>query len=297
MLTKRISMPIQTEKKEYTNFYADETLNFYLKRLSKIKVLTSQEEKRIAKAAADGDKKARQQLIQSNLRLVVSIANKNKNKKLSSTDLIQEGNIGLIIAVDKFDYKLGNKFSTYATWWIKQAVLKAISEQAYCMKVPVYVQETIAKYKKLKSNMENIAGINVKMEEVAKEIEISPAKIDSYLSAFAQSCSLDASYDLGNGGSINLSNLIIDRNANATKIIEFENLKKDIDNALINLKDREKEVLNMRFGLDEKPRKTLEDIGKIYGVTKECIRQTEIRAIKKLQELCKDNDTLSCYLR
>jgi len=277
------------------NFSEDDALQTYLKNISKYRLLEPSEEREIAKMASLGDKEAKKKLVQSNLRLVVSIARKIDQNKLPLLDLIQEGNVGLMVAVDKFNYKLGNKFSTYATWWIRQAIFKAISEQSYCMKIPVYVQETLAKYSKLKAKMEQEYQYSVNVSDVAKKMDISPDKIEFFANAFNKPISIDAKFEFGNGKEIDLSEVITDNDPKFEQNAEYDELKKDINKLLNSLKEREQVVMRMRYGLDDFKKRTLEEIGNMYGVTKECIRQTELRAIRKLREICVKDDLLTCY--
>ncbi len=280
----------------------DDALNRYIRKISKIEVLSAEEEKEIAMIAHQGTPqeslKAKQRLVQSNLKLVVNIARKTiQVSHLPMIDLIQEGNLGLMVAVEKFDYKLGYRFSTYAAWWIKQAMFKAISEQSHCVKVPVYIQETLSKFSKVKTSLEQKYNTQVKNEDVAKEMNISAEKIDAYLNAYTKSVSLDASFELNSGSEVTLSDILEDPTASAYANAEYENLKKDIEYVVATLKDREQAVVRMRFGLGEWGRKTLEEIGKMYGVTKECIRQTENRALKKLRELNSNTNLLTAYVQ
>lgn len=280
----------------------DDTLNNYIRKISKIKVLSAEEEKETARLAKEADKDislaAKQKLVQSNLKLVVNIARKTVQvSNLPMIDLIQEGNLGLMVAIEKFDYKLGYRFSTYAAWWIKQAIFKAISEQSHCVKVPVYIQETLSKFSKVKATLEQKYNTQVKNEDVAKEMNISPDKIDAFLNAYTKSVSLDAQYELNSGSEVTLSDILEDAKASAYANAEYEDLKKDIEYVVSTLKEREQAVVKMRFGLGEWSRKTLEEIGKIYGVTKECIRQTENRAIRKLKEFNDVNNILTAYVQ
>lgn len=263
--------------------YTENSLTQYLKRISRYPVLTAEQEKALAKQAAEGDRHAKAKLIQSNLRLVINIAKKSIHmSKLSASDLIQEGNLGLMIALDKFNYKLGYRFSTYATWWIKQAMFKAISEQAHCMKIPVYIQETLSKYKKIKNSLEQKYNCQVKTSLVASKMGMTEEKINTFLNAFTKSLSIENSTSTLGDKELNLSEIIEDVKQNVEVEIESNELKKDIKLALDTLKAKEQEVIILRFGLNENNKKTLEEIGNIYGVTKECIRQMEKRAIRKI---------------
>ena len=284
------------KKENVVKVVSEETENFiesplagYLNRISKFKSLSSENEKKYAKLAAEGDNYAKTRLIQANLGLVVNIARKSIHvSKLSMADLIQEGNIGLMVALDKFNYKLGYKFSTYATWWIKQAMFKAISEQSHCMRIPVYIQETLSKYKKIKHSLEQKYGCEIKSSVVADKMGISEDKINLFLNAFTKSLSIENTMSNGEDKDLSLVDIIEDVKQNVEIEVENDELKKDIKRALEVLKDKEQSVLILRFGLEENSKKTLEEIGNIYGVTKECIRQIEKRAIRKIYA---DNET------
>lgn len=262
----------------------DLNLNLYTKKISRYGTLSAEQEKKLAKLAKEGSSDAKKMLIKSNLKLVVSIARKMLHTgNLSLSDLIQEGNVGLITAIDKFNYKLGYRFSTYASWWIKQAMFKAISEQSHGMKIPVYVQETISKYTKIKSQMEKTQNEAVSTEKIAEKMNMDAEKINTYLNAFCRMLSLDGDFENQNQDNLSLSEVIEDTKASAQEEAEYNALSKDINTMLKTLKERECKVIEMRFGLGEQQKQTLEEIGHIYGVTKECIRQTEARALKKLK--------------
>lgn len=291
------SFAVHCESEQTKTSFDDNHAN-YLKKISSQKLLTAKEELEIGKKIKQGDQNAKKKLIQSNLRLVVSIAKKYLNYGLSFQDLIQEGNMGLMIAAGKYDYRLGYKFSTYATWWIKQSIYKAIAEQSYSMKIPIYVQEIISKYTKIKRNMEKNSGGSISTSEMSKKLNIPESKIDNYLEAFNKAVSLDAEYPSGDGRTVKLSDFLEDVNSSSDKDTEFNHLKNDIKNILCRLKEREKNVIKMRYGLDSSGLKpnTLEEIGKKFGVTKECIRQTELRAIKKIRSFCDKENLLLAYL-
>ncbi len=259
-------------------------LGAYLRKVNAIKSLDAAEERALALKAKEGDLEAKKELIQANLKLVMTIARKAIHvSKLPLVDLVQEGNLGLMIAVEKFNPDLGYRFSTYATWWIKQAMFKAISEQSYCMKIPVYIQETLSKFSKVKSEMERAYNCQVTNQDVAKKMDIEPEKIDTYLSAYTTTVSIEGSFDANNGSELSVADIVADENSNVEENIEYEELKKEIANVVSTLKEREQTVIKMRFGLENFAKTTLEDIGKMFGVTKECIRQTEMRALSKLR--------------
>ena len=267
------------------------SFNDYMKRIVKIPHMSAEEETEIAKLAYEGDELAKQKLIEANLRLVVTIAKKTVHmSNLPFIDLVQEGNVGLMIAVEKFNYKLGYKFATYASWWIKQAIFKAISEQSYCVKVPVYVQETLSKFSKVKADLERKNNCAVKNEDVAREMNIGLDKIDRYLGAFSKSISLESEYDLGNGSEVTFADILVDEKSNTEADVEQNALRESLTCMISQLKDRERDVVNMRFGFSGDDKKTLEEIGNIWGVTKECIRQTELRALRKLKALVLTTD-------
>lgn len=272
--------------------FCGEDMSNYIKKVNSFKSLNSDEEKEIARLAKSGDKEAKKALVQSNLKLVLTIARKAIHvSKIPMIDLIQEGNLGLMVAVEKFNPELGYRFSTYASWWIKQAMFKAISEQSCCMKIPVYIQETLSRFSKLKTEMERAYNCQVTNKDVAEKMNLEPEKIDTFLSAYTTTVSIEGSFDGKNGSELNVADVLEDEKCNVEESIEYEELKKEIASVVSTLKEREQTVIKMRFGLENFAKTTLEDIGKLYGVTKECIRQTEMRAINKLR----GSFTLSCY--
>ena len=271
----------------------DSDLSRYIRDISKFPVLSAEEEREVARKAKAGDEEAKKTLIQANLRLVVTVAKKAIHMSaLPMIDLIQEGNLGLMVAVEKFNWKLGYKFQTYATWWIKQAMFKAISEQSHSMKIPVYIQETLSKFSKIKSEMERKYNCQIKNKDVAEKMNISPDKLDTFLSAYSKTISIEGSMECQNGKELNVADILEDTSADVSSSVEAENLKKDLEIVISTLKDREQAIVKMRYGLGDITRRTLEEIGNIYGVTKECIRQTELRALKKMR----NNTLLSCYV-
>lgn len=284
-------------KNEIIDGSNDSVLSNYIREISDYRSLTQAEEKDLAKRAKEGDTDAKKQLIKANLKLVVTIAKKAIHmSNLPMTDLIQEGNMGLMVAADKFNYKLGYKFATYASWWIKQSMFKAISEQSHCMKIPVYIQETLSRFSKIKREMERETNGQVKTEDVAKRMNMSADKIDTFLNAYSKTISIESGLENNDGKEMNIADIIEDKKASATQEVEFEDLKSDILNVISTLKEREQEVVKMRYGLEDNTKKTLEEIGNIYGVTKECIRQTELRALKKMRFSVLGQQVLTAYV-
>ncbi len=274
-----------------TSYISDE-FSAYVRKANNYPNLSAEEEKEIAYKAKNGDEKARKILAQSNLKLVLTIARKAIHvSKLPMVDLIQEGNLGLLVAIDKFNPALGYRFSTYATWWIKQAMFKAISEQSHCMKIPVYVQETLSKYSKIKAELEKNSNSQISTRDIAEKMNVEPEKIESFLSAYTSTVSIEGSFDGKDGSELSVAEIIADDKSTVEENIEYEELKKDLKQVISVLKDREQTVIKMRFGLENFAKTTLEDIGKIFGVTKECIRQTEARALSKMRT----NLASSCY--
>lgn len=282
-------------KKEVVEGQNDNTLTAYLREIANYPQLSAEEEKIIAEKIEQGDSEAKQKLIQANLKLVVTIAKKAIHMSgVPMIDLIQEGNLGLMIAAEKFNHKLGYRFSTYASWWIKQSMFKAISEQSHCMKIPVYIQETLSKFSKVKYQMEQNTTSQVKNEDVAKKMNIAPDKIEMFLSAYTKTISIENGLERNDGKELNVADILADNSSLISENAEYQSLKDDIQNVISTLKEREQEIVKMRYGLDDTERYTLEEIGNIYGVTKECIRQTELRALKKMKMT--GANLLSCYI-
>lgn len=295
-----IEMKITTQnsnpaKKEIVEGQNDNTLTAYLREIADYPQLSAEEEKIVAEKIEQGDSEAKQKLIQANLKLVVTIAKKTIHMSgVPMIDLIQEGNLGLMIAAEKFNHKLGYRFSTYASWWIKQSMFKAISEQSHCMKIPVYIQETLSKFSKVKYQMEQNTTSQVKNEDVAKKMNIAPDKIEMFLSAYTKTISIENGLEKHDGKELNVADILADNSSLISENAEYQSLKDDIQNVISTLKEREQEVVKMRYGLDDTEKYTLEEIGNIYGVTKECIRQTELRALKKMKMA--GANLLSCYI-
>lgn len=294
---KQTSQSSNPAKNEILDGSNDSTLSNYIREISDYRSLSASEEKELARNAKNGDTEAKNKLIKANLKLVVTIAKKAIHmSNLPMIDLIQEGNLGLMVAAEKFNYKLGYKFATYASWWIKQSMFKAISEQSHCMKIPVYIQETLSRFSKLKREMERENNCQVKNEEVAKRMNIPANKIDAFLNAYTKTISIESGIENNNGKEMNIADIIEDKKASATEDVEYEHLKSDILNVISTLKDREQAVVKMRYGIENDTKMTLEEIGNIYGVTKECIRQTELRALKKMRFSVLGQEVLTTYI-
>jgi len=294
--TKKSAKTTNPSKNYVLHGTGDPLLSVYLREISVFPVLTNLQEKQIAKRAKEGDLEAKKQLVQANLKLVITIARKAIHmSKLPLIDLVQEGNLGLMVAVEKFNWKLGYKFATYASWWIKQSMFKAISEQSHCMKIPVYIQETLSKFSKIKSDMERQYNCQVKTDDVAKRMNISSDKIDTYLSAYSKTISIESGFESDNNNDGGIADILEDSKSCVWASVEAKSLKNDIETVVSILKDRERDVVRMRYGLGDITRSTLEEIGKIYGVTKECVRQTELRALKKMRASSFGQDVLACY--
>ncbi len=292
-MVSNVVSSVESDTLSAVGLFSEADIAKYIKEISKYETLSIEREQELARQAKEGNEFAKQALIKANLKLVIMIAKKVIHaSKLPMIDLIQEGNIGLMVAVDKFNWKFGYRFATYASWWIKQAMFKAISEQSHSVKIPVYIQETLSRYSKMKSEMEKEGNSEVKPEEVAKKMNIDSGKINNYINAYKKTLSLEGDFEMHNGSEVRLIDIIEDKKSSVTNVIEQENLKRDIVQLLNGLKDREQKVIALRFGLNGGERQTLEEIGKIYGVTKECIRQTEARALNKLRN---NNSTIALY--
>ncbi|MBQ7637129.1 MAG: sigma-70 family RNA polymerase sigma factor [Lachnospiraceae bacterium] len=255
----------------------------YLREIGKISLLTPEEEYELAKKASEGDKDARGQLITANLRLVVNIARRFNGLGISLLDLIQEGNTGLIRAVDKFDYSKGFKFSTYATFWIRQALLRAIQNYGRPIRLPVHVHEDLVKYKKTMAILEQEFGREPTDEEVAEKMMVDEEKVRRIRACDVDLASLDA--PVGEDGSDTLASMIcLDLDDTVEKEVIDASLKEVVRDALWSvLNVRERRVIELRFGFVDDETKTLEEVGKEFGITRERVRQIEIKAIKRLR--------------
>ena len=260
----------------------DDPVRMYLKEIGQIKLLSAEEEVDLAKRVAEGDQKAKNKLTEANLRLVVSIAKKYSGRGLHILDLIQEGNTGLIRAVDKFDWTKGNKFSTYATWWIRQAITRAIADQARTIRVPVHMVEVINKATRCNRKLVQELGREPTVEEIAKELNLPVEKIIEANRTAADTLSLDT--PVGDEEDTSIGSFVEDERtpgpADATSNAMLAEALKEI---LDTLTEREADVLRMRFGMYDGRTHTLEEVGQIFGVTRERIRQIENKAIRKLR--------------
>ena len=260
----------------------DDPVRMYLKEIGQVKLLSAEEEVELAKRVAEGDQKAKNKLTEANLRLVVSIAKKYSGRGLHILDLIQEGNTGLIRAVDKFDWTKGNKFSTYATWWIRQAITRAIADQARTIRVPVHMVEVINKATRCNRKLVQELGREPTVEEIAKELNLPVEKIIEANRTAADTLSLDT--PVGDEEDTSIGSFVEDERtpgpADATSNAMLAEALKEI---LDTLTEREADVLRMRFGMYDGRTHTLEEVGQIFGVTRERIRQIENKAIRKLR--------------
>ena len=260
----------------------DEPIKMYLREIGQIPLLSYEEEIDYAQRVLNGEEEAKQKLIESNLRLVVSIAKKHTNRGLKMLDLLQEGNMGLMKAVEKFEYEKGFKFSTYATWWIRQAITRAIADQGRTIRIPVHMIETINKIKKESRIILQETGKEPTAEELAKKLELPVEKVKSILEMNQDPISLET--PVGSEEDSELGDFVEDdKFANPYDATTRVLLKEQLDEVLKTLNDREEMVLRYRYGLDDGSQKTLEEVGKIFNVTRERIRQIEVKALRKLR--------------
>ncbi len=253
----------------------------YLRDIGRVKLLTAQEEIELAQKAEKGSKPAREKLTSANLRLVVSIAKKYVGRGMSLLDLIEEGNIGLMRAVDKYDWRRGYKFSTYATWWIRQAITRAIADQARTIRIPVHMVETINRFNRTQRRLMQELGREPAPEEVAQALGIDSAKAREIIKVSQEPTSLET--PVGDEDDSHLSDFIPSTGLTPDEQATRELLKAHLDEVLDTLSPREKRVLQLRFGLDDGKQRTLEEVGREFGVTRERIRQIEAKAVRKLK--------------
>ena len=260
----------------------DDPVKIYLKEIGRVPLLSPDEETELAKRMAEGDSYAKKRLSEANLRLVVSIAKKYVGRGLQFLDLIQEGNLGLLKAVEKFDYTKGFKFSTYATWWIRQAITRAIADQARTIRIPVHMVETITKVKKVSSQLLHETGHDPSAEEIADKLEMPAERVREIMRIAQDPVSLET--PIGEEEDSHLGDFIPDDDAPApADAASLMLLKEQLNEVLSTLTDREAKVLRLRFGLEDGRSRTLEEVGKEFDVTRERIRQIEAKALRKLR--------------
>ena len=260
----------------------EDPVRMYLKEIGTVPLLTTEEELTLAKRKAEGDEYAKERLIEANLRLVVSIAKRYTGRGMSFLDLVQEGNLGLIKGVEKFDYTKGYKLSTYATWWIRQSVTRALADQARTIRVPVHMVETINKMSKMQRKLTLELGYEPSVTELADALEMSEDKVMEIMQIAREPASLET--PIGEEDDSNLGDFVADSNV-VTPEGNVENvmLREHIDSLLKDLKERERQVIELRFGLKDGHPRTLEEVGKEFNVTRERIRQIEAKALRKLR--------------
>ena len=260
----------------------DDPVRMYLKEIGQVRLLTAEEELDLARRVSEGDKAAKDKLTEANLRLVVSIAKKYSGRGLHILDLIQEGNTGLIRAVDKFDYTKGNKFSTYATWWIRQAITRAIADQARTIRIPVHMVETINKLVRISRQLLQELGREPTPEEIADRMNIPVERVREIIKISQEPVSLET--PIGEEEDSHLGDFIQDDNVPVpAEAAAYTLLKEQLQEVLGTLTEREQKVLRLRFGLDDGRARTLEEVGREFNVTRERIRQIEAKALRKLR--------------
>ena len=295
MILEKVEDDVETDLKDDPEFIVtqsdddilkginiDDPVRMYLKEIGKVPLLNATEEIELAKLMQTGDIEAKKRLAEANLRLVVSIAKRYVGRGMLFLDLIQEGNLGLIKAVEKFDYTKGFKFSTYATWWIRQAITRAIADQARTIRIPVHMVETINKLIRIKRQLLQELGRDATPEEIALEMEMEPEKVREILKIAQEPVSLET--PIGEEEDSHLGDFIPDDEVQApSDVATFTLLREQLSAVLHTLTDREQKVLRLRFGLDDGRARTLEEVGKEFEVTRERIRQIEAKALRKLR--------------
>lgn len=260
----------------------EDPVRMYLKEIGTVPLLNAEEELRLAKRKADGDDYAKERLIEANLRLVVSIAKRYTGRGMSFLDLVQEGNLGLIKGVEKFDYTKGYKLSTYATWWIRQSVTRALADQARTIRVPVHMVETINKMSKMQRKLTLELGYEPSVAELAEALDMTEDKVMEIMQIAREPASLET--PIGEEDDSNLGDFVADNNVLTPEgNVESVMLREHIDALLGDLKERERQVIVLRFGLEDGHPRTLEEVGKEFNVTRERIRQIEAKALRKLR--------------
>lgn len=272
------------ENLENTDVKVNDSVKLYLKEIGRVQLLKPKEETELAKRIAEGDQRAKQQLIEANLRLVVSIAKHYIGRGMQFLDLIEEGNLGLMKAVEKFDYTKGFKFSTYATWWIRQAITRAIADQARTIRIPVHMVETINKITRVQRQLVQELGREPTAEEISEKMEgaLTPDRIREITSLALEPVSLES--PIGEEDDSHLGDFVEDKDSvSPTEYTTKSMIRDALYNVMNDLTDREERVLRLRYGLDDNRPRTLEEVGKEFGVTRERIRQIEAKAIRKLR--------------
>ncbi len=260
----------------------DDPVRMYLKEIGKVPLLDSEKELELAERMSEGDEAAKSEIVESNLRLVVSIAKRYVGRGMFFLDLIQEGNLGLMKAVEKFDYRKGYKFSTYATWWIRQAITRAIADQARTIRIPVHMVETIHKVSRVQRQLLQELGHEASADEIAKEINMSPDKVREIMKISQDPISLET--PIGEEEDSHLGDFIQDEDSPApAEAASYMLLREQLSEVLHTLTNREEQVLRLRFGLDDGRPRTLEEVGKVFNITRERIRQIEAKALRKLR--------------
>ena len=272
----------------FDNMNLDDPVKIYLREIGRVPLLSSDEEIELAVKISDGDQKAKQRLTEANLRLVVSIAKKYVGRGMYFLDLIQEGNVGLIKAVDKFDYKKGFKFSTYATWWIRQAITRAIADQARTIRIPVHMVETINRLKKVQSQLLHENGFEPSEELIAEKMDLPVERVREIMRVAQEPVSMET--PIGPEEDSRLMDFIRDEEALAPDEAALKTItNEDIDGVLKTLTPREESVIRLRFGLQDGRCHTLEEVGTEFNVTRERIRQIEAKALRKLRHPVRSN--------
>lgn len=284
-------------QEQYFDDASDDSVRLYLREIGKIPLLSAEEELELAKRVVAGDKKAKDKMAEANMRLVVSIAKRYSGRGLDFLDLIQEGNTGLLRAVEKFDPDKGFKFSTYATWWIRQAITRAIADQARTIRIPVHMVETINKLLRTQRRMTQDLNREPTIEELAKELEMEPDKVEYVIKIKQDITSLDAGVGRDGDDEDSVLRDFIEDEESATpeESATSQLLKEQVQEILSSLSDREQKIIKMRFGLENGKSHTLEEVGQEFAVTRERIRQIEAKALAKLRKH-KDSKKLHEYL-
>ncbi|MDO4732468.1 MAG: RNA polymerase sigma factor RpoD [Bacillota bacterium] len=277
-----VEVPLEIDLSVPEGVAIDDPVRMYLKEIGRVPLLSAEEEISLAQRMEEGDEDAKRRLAEANLRLVVSIAKRYVGRGMLFLDLIQEGNLGLIKAVEKFDYHKGYKFSTYATWWIRQAITRAIADQARTIRIPVHMVETINKLIRVQRQLIQELGRDPSPEEIATEMEVPAERVREILKISQEPVSLET--PIGEEEDSHLGDFIEDEEALApAEAASFFLLREQLEDVLGTLTPREKKVLQLRFGLEDGRSRTLEEVGQVFGVTRERIRQIEAKALRKLR--------------